>query len=237
MTQRSIFDEQVAAAVKNIHVHHGDWREVEASWPRPYALISDPPFGIDYRSNFKGNNQHTKRFNYRHTPDKIQGDEDTRERDEILELGHWQLAAIFGPGGVKLLRVPPWGSPRALLTLDKGAGAGMGDITLPWKPNTGSVAIYGQGWKGHRDSSVLRGRVLAFSRDSINNGRRHPHEKPLNVVYDIVQKVPKDIPVVDPFLGSGTTAEACALLGRTFYGAEIDPQYFDTISQSLSSLR
>jgi DNA modification methylase len=37
-------------------------------------------------------------------------------------------------------------------------------------------------------------------------------------------------------MGSGTTAVACALLGREFYGAEIDPQYFDVIRGRLAAV-
>lgn len=33
--------------------------------------------------------------------------------------------------------------------------------------------------------------------------------------------------VLDPFMGSGTTAEACIRKGRKFVGIEIEPQYFD----------
>ncbi len=33
--------------------------------------------------------------------------------------------------------------------------------------------------------------------------------------------------VLDPFMGSGTTGVACAKLGRSFIGIEIEPKYFD----------
>jgi site-specific DNA-methyltransferase (adenine-specific) len=33
--------------------------------------------------------------------------------------------------------------------------------------------------------------------------------------------------VFDPFMGSGTTGVACAKLGRSFIGIEIEPKYFD----------
>ena len=33
--------------------------------------------------------------------------------------------------------------------------------------------------------------------------------------------------ILDPFMGSGTTGVACAKLGRSFIGIEIEPKYFD----------
>lgn len=33
--------------------------------------------------------------------------------------------------------------------------------------------------------------------------------------------------VIDPFMGSGTTGVACAVLGRKFIGVEIEPKFFD----------
>jgi DNA modification methylase len=33
--------------------------------------------------------------------------------------------------------------------------------------------------------------------------------------------------ILDPFMGSGTTGVACARLGRSFIGIEIEPRYFD----------
>jgi len=221
MFQRDLFARSTTAAVPNIY--EGDWRDVAESWPRPFVLITDPPYGIAYRSK-------------RRDPKRvvIMGDESTVERDSVLELDGWEAAAVFGPGGHKVLQVPPWGSPRALLTYDKGKGTGMGDLSFPWAPNTESIAIYGNGWKGSRSSSVLRGHVLAYSRSTINNGRRHPHEKPLNIIGELVRKAPPGLPIVDPFLGSGTTAVACLMLGREFYGAELDPQYHATIRHRIA---
>jgi len=35
----------------------------------------------------------------------------------------------------------------------------------------------------------------------------------------------KDSVVYDPFMGSGTTAVACAMSGRSYIGSEISPEY------------
>ena len=57
-----------------------------------------------------------------------------------------------------------------------------------------------------------------------NNGRRyHPTQKPLPLFVDLVDKhsKPGDL-IVDPFIGSGTTAVAALQRGRKFSGCDID---------------
>lgn len=55
---------------------------------------------------------------------------------------------------------------------------------------------------------------------------RHPTEKPLALAEKALQlyTLPGDL-VCDPFLGSGTTAEASFKAGRRFVGFELDEQY------------
>lgn len=233
MTQLGLLSSDGAAPATRgrVHVHFGDWRDAEPSWPRPFVFVSDVPYGIGYKSN----RLHDKTFASkapRVLPTDIKGDDDTAERDAMLTVVGWQAAAVFGPADLR--RFPPWGDPRTVLVVDKGEGAGMGDVTLPWRPNYETIAIYGKGWKGRRSTSILRGEVLGLSKTTTAGGRHHPHEKPLSVVSELVAKAPPGL--VDPFLGSGTTAVACALLGREFYGAEIDPQYFDVIRGRLAAV-
>jgi DNA modification methylase len=45
----------------------------------------------------------------------------------------------------------------------------------------------------------------------------------------------KDMVVLDPFMGSGTTGVACKMLGRKFIGIEIDKTYFDIAKQRLEN--
>lgn len=65
---------------------------------------------------------------------------------------------------------------------------------------------------------------------SIKNevGRKsHPTEKPIGLLKVLIENSsnPGDI-VLDPFMGSGSTAVACSQLGRKFIGVEIDPKYY-----------
>ena len=60
-----------------------------------------------------------------------------------------------------------------------------------------------------------------------HNGHRvHPTQKPLDLFIELVETHSKkgDF-VVDPFLGSGTTAVASVRTGRRFAGCDIDPTY------------
>jgi len=54
----------------------------------------------------------------------------------------------------------------------------------------------------------------------------HPAEKPVNLLAHLVRLVSKKgATVLDPFLGSGTTAVACVRLGRKCIGIEIEENY------------
>ncbi len=40
--------------------------------------------------------------------------------------------------------------------------------------------------------------------------------------------------ILDPFMGSGTTGVACALLGRNFIGIERDPDYMQMAKRRIA---
>lgn len=55
----------------------------------------------------------------------------------------------------------------------------------------------------------------------------HPCVMPLEVMKNTVGLLPKEKVIFDPFMGSGTTGEACRCLGRNFIGCELNKEYFD----------
>jgi len=54
----------------------------------------------------------------------------------------------------------------------------------------------------------------------------HPCQMPLEVMKNIIGILPEDKTIIDPFMGSGTTGQACKDLGRDFIGIELDIKYF-----------
>ena len=63
----------------------------------------------------------------------------------------------------------------------------------------------------------------------------HPHTKPIDLIGTLIGHAtkPGDV-VLDPFLGSGTTAIAAKKLGRAFVGIECDERYIRIARQRLN---
>ena len=66
----------------------------------------------------------------------------------------------------------------------------------------------------------------------------HPTEKPLSVIRLLVEVSSQASDrVLDPFMGSGTTAVACLELGREFLGFELEKEYIDMARKRLKGGR
>lgn len=82
--------------------------------------------------------------------------------------------------------------------------------------------------------------VIENSRPQINfkkDKKIHPTQKSLDVVKRLIKYHSKtgDI-VLDPFIGSGTTAVACKELGRNFLGCDINREYVKMAKNRLKSI-
>ena len=63
----------------------------------------------------------------------------------------------------------------------------------------------------------------------------HPTVKPLPIIRNLVENSSREgALVLDPFMGSGTTAVACKELNRNFIGFEINPDYHAASLQRLA---
>lgn len=61
----------------------------------------------------------------------------------------------------------------------------------------------------------------------------HPCQMPLEVMKNIIGILPKDVTVLDLFMGSGTTGQACKELGYDFIGCELDEEYYEIAEHRL----
>ena len=65
---------------------------------------------------------------------------------------------------------------------------------------------------------------------------KHPCEKPVEMLRHIITASTRpDAVVLDCFMGSGSTGEACKLEGRQFVGIERDPAYFESARKRLQT--
>lgn len=213
-----------------VTLYLGDCREIlpvlmtrdMATWPeeirrahgsgpiqRIDAVVTDPPYGIDFCSGWNGAFQ-----------GRISGDTTTAARDFVVDWLGSLPALIFGSW-----RVAKAKGTRAVLIWEKGEHVGMGDLALPWKPNHEEIHVLGSGFSGFRSSGVLHHNAIAHT-IALQQGRHHPTEKPLSLMVNLIERCPRGT-ILDPFMGSGTTGVACVQLGRKFIGIEIEPKYFD----------
>jgi DNA modification methylase len=179
------------------------------------AMVTDPPYGISYRSNSRRDTLAAS----------IAGDEDTRLRDAALEWWGDRPALVFGTW-----RVPRPAATRALLVWDTKGALGMGDLSLPWKPAHQEVYVLGRGFAGRRGTDVL---TYAPVQSMARNGRCHPHQKPTSLMADLLAKCPAGA-VIDPFAGSGSTLRAAKDAGRRAVGIELEEHYCEVIAQRLA---
>ena len=81
-------------------------------------------------------------------------------------------------------------------------------------------------WKGKARNINNMGTANLLSIPFPKN-KSHPTEKPVSLMRILIENStdPGEV-VFDPFMGSGTTGEACVITGRDFIGIEISEEYF-----------
>jgi len=204
-----------------ITIYHGDALDIATELPRTkrttqdLSLVTDPPYGIRNKSGWGG----------KHDDCFISGDQDASTRDKLLLIIDFDRALVFGSWKVE----KPNGV-RQVLIWEKGGHTGMGDLSIPWKPNFEEIYVIGTGFKGTRSTGVLHYLSERECQGAVST-RNHPTEKPLALMKELVGKSPGLI--LDPFMGSGTTLRAAKDLGRQAIGIEIEEKYCEIAAKRL----
>lgn len=94
------------------------------------------------------------------------------------------------------------------------------------------ILVLEKGKPRYRHSGLSN--VLRFQRA---RAIRHPHEKPVELIETLIQQSSDERDVVlDPFVGSGTTAVAAQRLNRHYVGIECDSSYYEIAKTRLQQV-
>lgn len=214
-----------------IDIYQGDCREllprIIESVDNP-VIVTDPPFNIGYKyESFNDNVDEDEYFDYLsdlfilcpaviiHYPEKL------------YRLAH----EIFLKGGSFPERIVSW-------VYNSNTQRQHRDVAFfGVKPDFSKVR---QPYKNQNDKRIQKlissGKTGAKLYDwwnvnqvkNVNKEKtKHPCQMPVKVMDNIVGILPEGVTVIDPFMGSGTTAIPCIDRGMSFIGIEIEQSYYE----------
>lgn len=189
-----------------ITIYHGDCREILPGLPKVDLVLTDPPYGASWDTNYS-------RFS-RGTTDKNQIANDTTRPDELL-LMQGQNQIIFGANYLAISK------PGSYLIWDKRTEDGfsfLSDAEVAWSSIGQGCYIFTENAQRHRSTC----------------GGLHPTQKPVTLMEWCIKKAPNPQTILDPFMGSGTTLVAAKNLGRQAIGIELEEKYCEIAALRLS---
>ena len=200
------------------------------------CIITDPPYGINYRSNYGQRGYKLRIQTAREWDAQFNLEPYFLELMRVLKTpGHMYIFGTWKNFPVVSLL----DGYKQTLVWDK-RNTGMGDLT-GWGIGYELIFMFS---KGKRRVNVRRPPVIfAESLTSFSTGNpaavyQHPTQKPVGIILPLleVSTAPGDV-VLDPFMGSGTTGVACLEQSRDFIGIEINPDYFKIAEQRINAAR
>jgi len=193
--------------IGNATLYLGDCAEILPTLGQFDAVVTDPPYGMAFQSNFRL---------VKHL--KIANDETPELAQEVI---NWAIEnanhSVYAFGRWDNLYNYP--KPKSLITWVKNNWS-MGDLNHEHARQTEVAFFYN--CKNHKFPKQRPTDVINFAR---TNNEYHPTEKPVGLMQIFVDWT--EGIVLDPFMGSGSTGVACAKMGRTFIGIEKEQKYFD----------
>ena len=175
-------------------------------------ILCDPPYGINAGDYTRANTKYGASVAYCKDYGLANWDKEPMSDEQLIEIFRISKNQIMFGGNY--FNVPP---SSCWIVWDKDNGDnGYADCELAWTSFKFAVRKFKYRWQGMLQEKMGRDKEIRF----------HPTQKPLALFKWILDKYsnPGDL-VLDPFLGSGTTAVACKELDRDYIGIEISPEY------------
>jgi len=203
------------------------------------AVITDPPYSINYLST--------------RTPNRERLKNDDTPADELFRKFMPDVKRVLKEEGVACVCCAGGGKTPslALATLESIKYLDLVN-TVIWSKGKTDGSFVGLGWRYRPSYEAIL--VLAKNKDkmawysktnSVSNvfvckpaipGRYdHPTPKPIRLMEFFIRNHTKEGDIVlDMFMGSGTTGVACMRLNRKFIGIEIEEKYFNMAHKRIS---
>ncbi len=226
-----------------ITIYHGDCFEVLHRLNGIGAVVTDPPYSSG--GAFRGDRAQQTTTKYVNSDTAAYRPEfagDNRDQRSFLAWATLWLAAARNasvPGAV-LASFIDWRQLPVLSDAVQAGGWTWRNLGTWWKPGVRMQ-------KGRFSSSaeyVLyatngpavdgRGSPQNVFSCKVDGDREHIAQKPTEVMRWVLQLVPHDAVVLDPFMGSGSTLRAAKDLGHEVIGIEIDERYCEIAARRLS---
>ena len=199
---------------ESVVIYHGDCRDILPSLPKVDLVLTDPPYGIEFRSNHRI---------IRHDP--LYGDTEF-PLALIAQLAVLPTHAAYVFCRWNNLTTMP--SPRSVIVWVKNNWS-MGDLKHEHARQWEAICFY----PGPQHQFIARIPDVIFADRTGND--LHPTQKPLSLCKKILGANVGQV-VLDPFMGSGTTLRAAKDLGRKAIGIEIDERYCEIAARRMSQL-
>lgn len=195
----------------------GDCMEIMPSISGVEVVVTDPPYGMDYRSGHNSARKGTGKAMSRKDGnfDPISGDKTPFDPAFLLDLA---VPLIIWGANHFNEKLPPrrrwlvWNKLCGKTPLPSGS-----DVELAWCSQPGPDRIFDHLWRG-----IMR----AGEENIVHSPKLHGNQKPVALMSWCLGFVPSGL-VLDPFMGSGTTGVAAVRAKRKFVGIELEEQYFD----------
>jgi site-specific DNA-methyltransferase (adenine-specific) len=204
-----------------ITIYHGDCREILPTLGKFDLLLTDPPYGTGGKP-YHGGGRHRRSGARQLTGRAVEGDAQPYEPAPDIALA--PAAVLWGAHNYasRLPDSPLW------LAWDKKCGKAadgiMGDVDLAW--------VRGHRFKAVRVFRHMWAGVLRAS--EVGHGSLHPTQKPVALMSWCLSFFPEARTVVDPYMGSGPVAKACADAGLRYVGVELVEAYCEVAANRLA---
>lgn len=200
---------------------------------RKYCIVTDPPFN--------------RRYHYRSYKDKMT-EEDYYNWLSSITIGY-PCCLIMYPEALYKYAIATYRKPNKVVswvynsnTPKQHRDAAYFDVTpifsqvtQPYKNLTDKRIkkriAEGKGARCYDWMNVNQ--VKNVSKRANKNGVIHPCQMPEEVMRRLVGIIPSDYIIVDPFIGSGTTAIAAIRNNRNFIGFELDEEYYNIANERI----